>query len=118
MTIFRASLKRKVIRIRQNKSELRISIPSIIFRDCFMLSFPPLSHTFNNLRCYACGFLCKNFFTYHRWQDLFLDKFLLQEFFWGNYHLACEPQTHFRSSLLSLRKIASANPSDKTISVT
>ena len=32
--------------------------------------------------------------------------------------LACEPQTHFRSSLLSLRKIASANPSDKTISVT
>ena len=32
--------------------------------------------------------------------------------------VACEPQTHFRSSLLSLRKIASANPSDKTISVT
>ena len=32
--------------------------------------------------------------------------------------IACEPQTHFRSSLLSLRKIASANPSDKTISVT
>ena len=32
--------------------------------------------------------------------------------------LACEPQTHFRSSLLSLRKIASANPSGKTISVT
>ena len=32
--------------------------------------------------------------------------------------LACEPQTHFQSSLLSLRKIASANPSDKTISVT
>ena len=62
MTIFRASLKRKVIRIRQNKSELRISIPLIIFRDCFMLSFPPLSHTFNNLRCYACGFLCKNLF--------------------------------------------------------
>ena len=32
--------------------------------------------------------------------------------------LACEPQTHFRSSFLSLRKIASANPSSKTISVT
>ena len=32
--------------------------------------------------------------------------------------VACEQQTHFRSSLLSLRKIASANPSDKTISVT
>ena len=32
--------------------------------------------------------------------------------------LACEAQTHFRSSLLSLRKIASANPSGKTISVT
>ena len=32
--------------------------------------------------------------------------------------VACEPQTHFRSSLLSFRKIASANPSDKTISVT
>ena len=32
--------------------------------------------------------------------------------------LACEAQTHFRSSLLSLRKIASANPSDKTISET
>ena len=31
-------------------------------------------------------------------------------------HLACEEQTHFRSSLLSLRKIASANPSGKTIS--
>ena len=27
----------------------------------------------------------------------------------------CEQQTHFRSSLLSLRKIASANPSSKTI---
>ena len=33
-------------------------------------------------------------------------------------YVACKPQTHFRSSLLSLRKIASANPSDKTISVT
>ena len=32
--------------------------------------------------------------------------------------LACEAQTHFRSSLLSLRKIASVNPSGKTISVT
>ena len=32
--------------------------------------------------------------------------------------LACEQQTHFRSSLLSLQKIASANPSGKTISVT
>ena len=32
--------------------------------------------------------------------------------------VACEPQTHVRSSLLSLRKIASANPSDKAISVT
>ena len=32
--------------------------------------------------------------------------------------LACEQQTHFRSSLLSLRKITSANPSGKTISVT
>ena len=32
--------------------------------------------------------------------------------------LACEQQTHFRSSLLSLRKIASANPSGKTISLT
>ena len=31
--------------------------------------------------------------------------------------LACEPQTYFRSSLLSLRKIACANPSGKTISV-
>ena len=29
--------------------------------------------------------------------------------------LACEPQTHLRSSLLSLPKIASANPSGKTI---
>ena len=29
--------------------------------------------------------------------------------------VACEQQTHFRSSLLSLRKIASANPSSKTI---
>ena len=32
--------------------------------------------------------------------------------------VACKPQTHVRSSLLSLRKIASANPSDKAISVT
>ena len=32
--------------------------------------------------------------------------------------LACEPQTYFRSSLLSLRKITSANMSDKTISLT
>ena len=32
--------------------------------------------------------------------------------------LACEQQTHFGSSLLPLRKIASANPSGKTISVT
>ena len=31
-------------------------------------------------------------------------------------HIACEPQTHFRFSLLSLRKIASANPSGKMIS--
>ena len=62
MTIFRASLKSKVNRIRQNKPELRISIPLIIFRHCFMLSFPPLSNTFNNLKCYACGFLCNNFF--------------------------------------------------------
>ena len=31
---------------------------------------------------------------------------------------ACEPQTYFRSSLLSLRKLTSANPSGKTISVT
>ena len=29
--------------------------------------------------------------------------------------LACEQQMHFRSSLLSLRKIASANSSGKTI---
>ena len=28
--------------------------------------------------------------------------------------VACEQQTHFRSSLLSLRKIASANPSSQT----
>ena len=33
-------------------------------------------------------------------------------------YLACEAQTHFRSSLLSHRKIAFSNPSDKTISVT
>ena len=32
--------------------------------------------------------------------------------------VACEQQTHFRSSLLSLRKIASANSSSQTISVT
>ena len=32
--------------------------------------------------------------------------------------VACEQQTQFRSSVLSLRKIASANPSGKTISVT
>ena len=32
--------------------------------------------------------------------------------------LTCEPQTYFRSSFLSLRKITSANTSDKTISVT
>ena len=32
--------------------------------------------------------------------------------------IACEQQTHFRSSLLSLRKIASTNPSGKTISLT
>ena len=32
--------------------------------------------------------------------------------------IACEAQTHFRSSLLYLRKIASANPSSKTISMT
>ena len=32
--------------------------------------------------------------------------------------VACEAQTHFRSSLLYLRKIASANPSSKTISMT
>ena len=31
---------------------------------------------------------------------------------------ACEQQTHFRSSLFSLRKVASANPSGKTISMT
>ena len=43
---------------------------------------------------------------------------------WNSYfrpvsvELACEQQTHFRSSLLSLRKIVSANPSGKTISVT
>ena len=31
---------------------------------------------------------------------------------------ACEQQTRFRSSLFSLRKVASANPSGKTISMT
>ena len=36
----------------------------------------------------------------------------------GIWYLACEQQTHIRSSLRSLRKIASANPSGKTISVT
>ena len=37
---------------------------------------------------------------------------------WVDIHIACEQQTHFRSSLLSLRKIASAISSSKTISVT
>ena len=32
--------------------------------------------------------------------------------------VACEQQTQFRASLPSLRKIESANPSGKTISVT
>ena len=36
----------------------------------------------------------------------------------ASYDIACEQQTHFRSSLRSLRKLASANPSGKTISVT
>ena len=36
----------------------------------------------------------------------------------GIWYLACEQQTHIRSSLRSLRKLASANPSGKTISVT
>ena len=36
----------------------------------------------------------------------------------GIWYLACEQQTQIRSSLRSLRKIASANPSGKSISVT
>ena len=32
--------------------------------------------------------------------------------------LACERQTYFRLSLLSLRNITSVNPTDKTISMT
>ena len=36
----------------------------------------------------------------------------------SHWSVACEQQTHFRSLLLSLRKIASANPSGKTISIT
>ena len=53
-----------------------------------MLPFPPLCHAFNNLNCYAYRFLFKNFFfTYHRSQDFFLDKFPLQEiFFWELSH--------------------------------
>ena len=49
---------------------------------CFMLPFPPYPiPKINNLKLYACRFLCKNFFTYNRWQDfVFLDKFPLQEF--------------------------------------
>ena len=43
------------------KHKLRISI-HFIFRHCFMLPFSPLSHTVNNLKCYACRFLCKNLF--------------------------------------------------------
>ena len=59
-----------------------------------------------------------------KWCYLFL-KFYKMKF--GNFcwilplatlKVACEQQTHFRSSLLSLWKIASANPSGKTISVT
>ena len=34
------------------------------------------------------------------------------------FNVACEVQTYFRSLLLSLRKLTSANPSSKTISVT
>ena len=45
-----------------------------------------------------------------------VDSLMRNEY--ANEPVACEAQTHFRSSLLYLRKIASANPSSKTISMT
>ena len=65
----------------QNKSELRISM-LFLFRHCFMLPSPtPLSHDFNNLKCYPCRFLSKFFFYVSPLAGFFLDKFPLQEFF-------------------------------------
>ena len=74
--------KAKQSKQNETKSKLRISI-IFIFRHCFMLSFSPLSHTFNNLKsCYACRFLCKIFFTYHRLQDFFWQVSLAGISFW------------------------------------
>ena len=58
---------------------------------------------------------CRLLFQLHI--ETWFEQFCFCCCFWERVrrHLACEPQTHFRSSLLSLRKIASANPSDKTI---
>ena len=66
------------------KHKLRISV-LFIFRHCSVSYLLPLSHSLNNPKCYTCRFLCKTFFfTYHRSQDFFKDKFPLQEFIFGN----------------------------------
>ena len=44
-------------------------------------------------------------------------KLLLLLFLFSLTLVACEPQTYFRLSLPSLRKITPANPSGKTISI-
>ena len=67
----------------QNKSELRISM-LFLFWHCFMLPSPtPLSHDFNNFKCYPCRFLSKFFFLRITARRIFFRQVSLAEiFFW------------------------------------
>ena len=47
------------------------------------VTFSPLSHTFNNLKCYTCRFLCKNFFYVSPLAGMFFRQVSLAGIFWG-----------------------------------
>ena len=74
------------------KHKLRLSI-LFIFRHCFMLPFPPYTPypilLIALIKCYACRFLCKNFFLRitARRSFFFRQVHLARIFFWELSHL-------------------------------
>ena len=69
--------------MRQNKYELRISI-LFIFRHCFMLPFSPYAILLITLNAMLVASSERIFFFYvSPFTGLFLDKFSLQDFFFG-----------------------------------
>ena len=51
-----------------------------------MLTFPPLSHAFNNLKRNECRFLGRIFIYASPLAGIFFRQVSLAEFFFGNFH--------------------------------